>query len=158
MKTMFETKNLFFNQLSMDYLNDYFNMFNSYDYYHNFEINHVQKTKDNIKEWINKNRDFNQYTIINKANNSFVGICGFNYSEGYPEEISLCIVKKYQGKGLGKEVLAKLIDIGFNELNLDKLEVCIFNYNNKSISLFKNNGFLEYDKSSVDTFMELKKK
>ena len=152
-----ETKNLYFINISDNYLNDYLNMFNDYDYYHNFEINHVDKTIDDVKKWIKNNSNCHQYTIVNKLNNDFVGVCGFNEANGYPEEISIYIAKKYRGMKFGNEIMDILIDIGFNELMLERIEGCILLHNDKSIYLCKKYGFVEYERTDNDVCMELKK-
>ncbi len=57
--------------------------------------------------------------------------------------IGILLEEKYQGNGLGSTVINKLMEICFNDLNLNKIEAHVIDYNQKSISLIKKTGFIK---------------
>ncbi|WP_170885477.1 GNAT family N-acetyltransferase [Bacillus alkalicellulosilyticus] len=56
--------------------------------------------------------------------------------------LGILISDEYQGKGIGRKTLEALLDISFLQLNLDKVEVSILSYNDKSIKLFEHFHFI----------------
>lgn len=71
-----------------------------------------------------------------------VGFCGLEKDgPGLFKERGLCIAKKCQGKGFGKEMLCALIDIVFGELGGEQFEYGCFRENTASAALCKSCGF-----------------
>jgi len=63
--------------------------------------------------------------------------------------------KNPQKKDVGKILMEKLIDYGFNKLNLTKLILYVYEDNLKAINLYKKFGFIETDKKDNLIKMEL---
>ncbi len=61
-----------------------------------------------------------------------------------------CIIdigdKDYWGDGFGRESFKLLLDFAFNELNLHKVYLRVFFFNDRAIKLYKNLGFAEEGK------------
>lgn len=82
-------------------------------------------------------------------------------------EIGIVITENFQGKHYGTEALKKIIDYGFNVLNLSELNLVVFSHNTRAIHCYKKLGFKEYkvvnnvavidDQSVNDIYMKLKK-
>lgn len=51
--------------------------------------------------------------------------------------------KEYWGQGYGKEALSILLNYAFQELNLHRVSLRVFSFNEKAIKLYKNLGFKE---------------
>jgi len=48
---------------------------------------------------------------------------------------------QHQGKGYGMEAMRLLIDFAFYELNLHRLQLTVFDYNTRAVSLYERLGF-----------------
>lgn len=57
-------------------------------------------------------------------------------------ELAIMIGTPYRGRGYGKEAMALLCDFCFNEMNLHKLKVSVFAFNEPAIRCYESNGFL----------------
>ena len=81
-------------------------------------------------------------TLIN--NPKIIGtICLWNFSENNKTaEVGYDLNPKFQRMGIMSEALNKIIDFGFNELKLDKIEAYTHKKNENSKKLLKKNGFV----------------
>jgi len=82
-----------------------------------------------------------------------IGIINYKITNNIAE---IGLHKNPEKKGVGKILMQKLIDYGFNELNLKKLILYVFENNETAINLYKNFGFIEIDKKDNLIKMELK--
>ena len=81
--------------------------------------------------------------IYNNADNQFCGAAGFNNLEQKHQkaEIGLWLLKKHWGKGILKEVMPKLFEIGFTKLGLNRIEGFVVNDNQKCKSALEKINF-----------------
>jgi len=98
---------------------------------------------ENLKKNLNK-----KYFLIED-----IGVIYFTIFKNYAE---IGLYKNPQKKGVGKILMEKLIDYGFNKLNLTKLILYVYEDNLKAINLYKKFGFTETDKKDNLIKMELK--
>jgi len=65
--------------------------------------------------------------------NQFVGAGGFNDLEKQNKkaEIGLWLLKEHWGKGILKEIMPKLFELGFTKLNLNRIEGYVVSENSK---------------------------
>ena len=56
-------------------------------------------------------------------------------------EFAISIREKYRGKGYGKKAIKMLLDIAFNELELNKVYLNVLSTNKRAIELYKSVGF-----------------
>jgi ribosomal-protein-alanine N-acetyltransferase len=69
-------------------------------------------------------------------------ICLWNFSQNNKTaEVGYDLDPKYQNKGIMNETLKMIIDFGFKELKLDKIEAFTHTENENSIKLLEKNGF-----------------
>lgn len=110
-----------------------------------------RKTK-NIADAIKFIKQLNEYLETNKSitwgitlkNNSKITgtICLWNFSKNNKTaEVGYDLDPKFQGKGIMNEALKMVVDFGFNELRLHKIEAFTYNENENSKKLLKKNGF-----------------
>ncbi len=91
------------------------------------------------------------YFICLKKNDEPIGFAGvFEKEYGIYEESGICIAKKYQGKGYGKEVVSALKDLVFSKLNGERFIYGCFSTNEKSKKVCLSQGF-KYLKSEPHT-------
>lgn len=85
--------------------------------------------------------------VYDKSTGEVIGFAGVkNVSDSDYAESGLCIARKCQGKGYGKELLLLLLSIVFDELHGDKFIYAAMEGNTISINLCRSCGFV-YDSS-----------
>ncbi|GAB6091679.1 GNAT family N-acetyltransferase [Spirochaeta dissipatitropha] len=58
---------------------------------------------------------------------------------------SVLVFHGYRKKGIGKIIMIKIMDFGFNNLYLDELRLGVFDFNFSAISCYQKMGFREYE-------------
>lgn len=108
----------------------------------------IEETKSIIEPWIaaNKAENIRNYTfaIESSSDNSFIGLFGLKLgSEKYNRgEVWYKLHPEHWKKGLATEVLAKVIDYGFDELNLHRIQAGCAVDNVGSIKVLEKVGML----------------
>ena len=117
------------------------------------EVMRCTGTKNNpSKEQINnylsrivKDKDRYDFLILNKDKE----IIGESVLNEIDKEINscnfrICLFKKeYCGKGFGKEAIELTINYGFETLKINRIELEVFDFNNRAYKAYKNCGFIE---------------
>lgn len=81
---------------------------------------------------------------IRDADGRLLGCAGFHPFEigkTHRAELGYWLSKAYWGKGIGTNVVKRLTAIGFDELELERLEAPIFEGNDRSRRVLEKNGF-----------------
>lgn len=116
-------------------------------------IEDAQNFISKINEGI-KNNNSVYWGVALKNNPEIVGtICLWNLSDdGIKAEIGFELLPKYQGRGIMREAVEKVIDFGLNEMKLKSIEGEVDPENLRSINLMKKFGFIkkESEQSSSD--------
>lgn len=101
-------------------------------------INFITELNENIKT----NKSI-AWGITLKEEHQLIGtICLWNFSQNIKTaEVGYDLHPKFQRKGIMSEALNLIIDYGFNELNLDKIEAYTHYENDSSKRLLEKNGF-----------------
>lgn len=58
-------------------------------------------------------------------------------------ELAIMIGAPYRRRGYGKEAMGLLCDFCFHEMNLHKLKVSVFGFNQSAIRCYQHNGFVQ---------------
>ncbi len=103
-------------------------------------IEDVSTFIDKINTGIKENK--NLYWVI-EFNNEFAGtICMFNLNpEKSTAEIGYELLPKFQNKGLMKEAVNAVLEFGFDELQLERIDGCCHIDNERSIQVLKKFQF-----------------
>ncbi len=98
---------------------------------------------DNINKGINDCKYF-YWTIGFKNTDKVIGtICLWNiHLEKELAEIGFELLPEYQGLGIMSEAVDKVIQYGFNEMNLKTISAVVRTLNYKSIHLLEKKGFI----------------
>ena len=102
-----------------------------------------------IKNYLKSWNEYSQFTYIvelkeDKLTKKIGCVSLWNISWLHKRaEIGIWLIPNYFNRGLGTKVLSLLINIGFNHLNLHRLEAHTAIENDKAIKLFKKCGFME---------------
>ncbi len=101
-------------------------------------IKHIKKL--NIETENNKSFSWG---ITLKSDPKIIGtICLWNFSDNYKiAEVGYDLNPNFQGKGIMSEALNGVVNFGFNELNLDKIEAFTHIQNKNSKKLLEKNRF-----------------
>jgi len=117
----------------------------------------ISNTIDDARNFINKiiKSDSLYWAITFSERNILVGtICLFGFSDENDKcEIGYELLTSFQGQGIMKEAVEKVIDYAFNTLNVKKIEAFMHRDNQSSIKLlekffFRNSN--EPDKTNPD--------
>ncbi len=105
-------------------------------------INYFDKEKWYKRQMNDKNRFFAY--IINKENNIPIGYLNFHFDEErLKHTCGLVIEYKYRNMGYAKDALKLLLDVAFNEYNIESL-ICSIPYNMKyALKLVTKVGFID---------------
>jgi ribosomal-protein-alanine N-acetyltransferase len=109
---------------------------------------------DKISENINKN-DSVYWAITISDNNILIGtICLFGFSDENDKcEVGYELLTNFQGQGIMREALEKVIDYAFNTIKVKKIEAFFHRDNQSSIKLLEKFSFRnsnEPDKTNPD--------
>jgi ribosomal-protein-alanine N-acetyltransferase len=121
----------------------------------------ISNTIDDARNFINKvNENINKndslyWAITLSDKNILVGtICLFGFSdENYKCEIGYELLTNFQGQGIMKEAVEKVIDYAFNTIKVKKIEAFMHRDNQSSIKLLEKFSFRnsnEPDKTNPD--------
>lgn len=126
-------------------------------------------TYDDELNWVEKKLKNKSliFSMIERQTQKFIGNIELMDVNEKSAEIGIVITENFQGKHYGTEALKKIIDYGFNVLNLSELNLVVFSHNTRAIHCYKKLGFKEYkvvnnvavidDQSVNDIYMKLKK-
>lgn len=98
-----------------------------------------------LKGWTTYNIHFKGFYLIRKDDNVTLGQCGFHtwYFRHYRAELGYALLMdEYKQQGYMKEALSPIIDFGFNEMNLNRIEAYIAIENTPSLKLLQHYGFI----------------
>ena len=109
------------------------------------------KTREERLDWIK--RHTNSLTVCLKDNTP-IGLCGIHVNENNYGIVSYIFDEDYTGKGYCTECVNKLVEIGFDILNLDYLYADTYKDNLGSIRVLNKVGFKET--GMHDDFIEFK--
>lgn len=101
------------------------------------KVANTQAAVDSLVESIDK-----QYCIYHK--NAFVGLIGFKATdiENRKTEIGYWLSQSVQGKGIMRQSVRKLIEIAFNEFNLNRIQIKVAVENDRSRQIPEKLGFV----------------
>lgn len=103
------------------------------------EIEHQRWFESKVLEPINK-----IFGIEYKEESEIIGIIGLKDTDLINRSSELYIYignKEYWGKGYGTQAVFKLVEFCFQELNLNRIYLYVFDYNERAISSYKKVGF-----------------
>ncbi len=107
----------------------------------------LEKKKFNFRNSFTMfNKSFTYFQLLNKENETHIGWCGFHtlYTQHSRAEIGYTIWNEAdRGKGYMKEAFPVILDFGFNNMNLHRIEAFIGPGNTPSLTLVRSFGFTQ---------------
>jgi len=116
-------------------------------------IEELLKEKEKYKKGLSTyNKKFLYHQLIDKKTNKIIGWCGFHtwYTDHNRAEIGYGLFDdNYKGKGIMSEAIVSIINYGFNNMKLERIEAFVSPSNTPSIKLlkimkFKAEGLLKH--------------
>lgn len=100
------------------------------------------------EEWVksqksNKEGTYN-FAIEDIETNKYIGGCGINSVNWLARVATVGIMigdKDYWGKGYGTDAMKVLIDFIFNNMNINKIRLSVFSFNERAIKSYERCGF-----------------
>ena len=159
MKVLFESDQIKFVQINMDLLDDYLFMVNDLGNVGRLIGKTEIVSRDKEIKWINKKLEENAqiYSMIDKNTNEFIGNIEFMDIDNNQAELGIAITKAKQDQGFGTEAIIKTIDYGRKVLKLERIFLKAYPENLRAIHVYQKCGFVEYDRTDKDVYMELSK-
>jgi len=113
--------------------------------YYDVHYDTLEETKSQI-EWYKSLKETGTgiwWGIFGKTDHQFYGAGGFNNLEKKHKkaEIGLWILKEHWGKGIFKEIMPKLFELGFTQLHLNRIEGYVVKENIKCNKAVKKINF-----------------
>lgn len=129
--------------------------------------NNLHYLQDFIKNKLSKNfryfdkRDisvFNDHftTLIGIIDNKPIAYGHIDFSKGENMHwLGICILDDYHGKGYGKQMMNKLIEIFNDSSNINKLYLTVDKDNIIAVKLYQKYLFKIYDENETDTYYKM---
>ena len=104
----------------------------------------VEANKAYLEEQLAKPNAF-YFAIRPVDDDRFVGLINLSYIEWNhgAGELGMGIGRDDWGKGYGTEALAILLRFAFHEINLHRVALTVFGYNDRAIALYESAGFVK---------------
>ncbi|MHA2185274.1 MAG: GNAT family N-acetyltransferase [Promethearchaeota archaeon] len=105
-------------------------------------------TRMEEEDWVEnlKNRNDTIAFSINLLDNTHIGNCGIHQIDwkNTIAEVGIMIgEKELQGKGYGTEAMKLLINYAFKSVNLNRIQLRVYDFNIRAIQSYKKVGFIE---------------
>jgi ribosomal-protein-alanine N-acetyltransferase len=144
-----KSERLILREISMNDVDFLFEIRNNEE--NNKFIGRKKSSLEEVKQFIiDRISDFEEgkgivWMIINSETKQIIGsICYWNFNfEDNSAEIGYELAPDFQGNGFMKEALSKVIDFGFNQLNLQTIEAFIDENNKSSINALVKFNFIQ---------------
>jgi RimJ/RimL family protein N-acetyltransferase len=111
----------------------------------NFRFTRASLSIDNYKEFIKNSWSDKQniHFAIEDSDGEYAGTISLKNIDNLDKtaEYAIIIRKKYWGTGIAKEATSKMIEYGFNNLNLRKIYLNVLSTNERANKFYKKFGF-----------------
>ena len=108
-------------------------------------IEELLKEKEKYKKGLSThNKKFLYHQLIDKKTKKIIGWCGFHtwYTDHNRAEIGYGLYDdNYKGQGIMSEVIALIVNYGFRNMDLERIEAFVDTKNTPSIKLLKRMNF-----------------
>ena len=105
----------------------------------------LEQEEDWYKNAIKKENEIYLAILIDDPEEKMIGSCSINIDwRNRVGNVGITIgEKKLRGKGLGTEAMIKLCEYGFNTLNLQRIELETYEFNERAFKSYKKVGYVE---------------
>lgn len=101
-------------------------------------------TREQLGKYVNADNRL-AFCVVNADTNEVIGHAELNNIDRKNSSARICRIligdKQHRNSGFGKAVIKELIRIGFNDLNLHRLELGVYDFNQQAIKCYTDCGF-----------------
>lgn len=117
----------------------------------------METTKEFVEQVILGSHSAKSYIIVEIENERSIGVVSLTNID-YKNRNAECIIdigeKDYWGKGYGSEALKLLLDYAFYEMNLHRVSLRVFSFNDRAIRMYTKLGFCQEGNSRQSLFRD----
>ena len=111
-------------------------------------IEEFHKTEEAQREWIQEiSENDRDMLLVAEVNTKVIGWLVFKSQDRkrlmHTGSFGVMIHKDYRGKGIGKDLIKKLIQWAQQNPKIEKISLGVFSTNQRAIALYKQLGFIE---------------
>jgi len=158
---LFESSRIFFRKMTEEDVSIYHKWRNDSEVMRttnpSMDVFTLADTKQFVEHVILGSNTSKSYMIIDKESLQPIGITSLIQID-LKNRNSECIIdigeKEYWGKGYGKEALKLLLDYAFLEMNLHRVSLRVFSFNQKAIAMYEKIGFRQEGASRQSIYRE----
>ena len=160
MEQVFESDRIIFVNVTEELLNDYLEMINDIENVARFigrrtKPYTVEEEKDFIQSKVEE--EASMYSMIERNSGDFIGNIEFMEIRDGIAELGIAITASKQNLGYGVEAIHRMLEYGFHTLGLDRVFLKVYPDNKRAIHVYEKCGFLKYNCTEEDVFMEILK-
>ena len=106
-------------------------------------------TLEREKQWFQSQiemKDIYNFAIEDIETGLYIGGCGINKIDWKNRVATVGIYigdKDFRGKGYGTEAMGLLIDFVFKQMNMNRIQLFVFSFNERAIKSYEKSGFIE---------------
>jgi RimJ/RimL family protein N-acetyltransferase len=141
METIMETERFYFVRMNEKYVDFYVENMNNPEIYQYISNSPRIYTREDEMEWIKANKDTDQFTVIDKVTNKPIGTAGFHEIKNETGEIGIWITPTAQDKHYGQEIIKRIIDYGYNVMNVKRITLKVHENNPRAVHVYEKIGF-----------------
>ena len=158
MEQVFQSDNIIFVNVTEELLNDYLEMVNDIENVARFigkrtKPYTVEEEKTFIQSKVEEKA--HMYSMIEKNSGDFIGNIEFMEIKDGTAELGIAITTSKQNLGYGVESIHRMLEYGFHTLGLDRVFLKVYPDNKRAIHVYEKCGFLKYNNTEEDIFMEI---
>lgn len=160
LKQLFESEHINYVEPSEALLQDYLTMVNNIEHVGRFIGRRTEPyTEKQEREFIKGKLEEKApiFSMMEKQTDEFIGNVELMDIKGSEGELGIAITSEKQDKGFGKEAVNRIVEYGFEVLGLTRIYLKVYPENERAFHVYQKCGFVEYDRTNEDIFMELKK-
>lgn len=117
----------------------------------------VHQTESYLKMMLEHTSEAKGFVIAEKDTDRYIGQIDLIKFDWVSRKATLGIVigdKNLHGKGIGTEAITLLLDFAFNQLNLNKVDLTVRDYNLRGIRCYEKCGFVEEGRLREDYYTD----
>ena len=160
MEQVFQSDNIIFVNVTEELLNDYLDMVNDIENVARFIGKRTKPyTVEEEKAFIQSKvaEKAHLYSMIERNSGDFIGNIEFMEIRDGTAKLGIAITASKQNIGYGVESIHRMLEYGFHTLGLDRVFLKVYADNHRAIHVYEKCGFLKYNCTEEDIFMEILK-
>ena len=158
MNVIFESENIYYAEVSEEFIEDYLIMLNDAEHVARF-ISARSKPYTAEKEavWVQKKLTEKApvFSMVEKASGAFIGNIELMDFQDGAAMLGIAITAAQQDKGFGTEAVAAILRWGFETLGLRRIWLKARPFNARALRVYEKCGFREYDRNDDHICMEV---